>query len=433
MLTQAENETLMHVGRGTPLGELMRRYWVPAMLSSELAEPNGDPKRLRLLGDNLVAWRDASGTVGIFDENCMHRGASLALGRCEGDGLRCIYHGWKFATDGSILDTPNYAQSRVRDKLRAPVYPVHEAGEIIWVYLGPPEKEPAFPRFKFTEVPQDQRAMYHVTLDCHFLQVVEGNLDPTHIPVLHQDHAKNFHAVIKNSDGSTTTTNFGGYHRDYTVLDSHPSTFDLEDTAQGSYGCFFFGAEASGLPTNYFRIYGFALPYLCFQPMGNMVIDVPIDDTHTSFFQIGFSQTEKVDRELYVNYERGPLSHYKDGLRWRYGPDQNWGQDRSAMTEGKSFSGVTEGVVAEDYPVWTSMGSYYDRRDESLAPADHLLVRMRRNMLKAAADLQKGIDPVTIPADVAYGIRLGQGILDDPKAWREHIPSADEARVTPAG
>jgi phthalate 4,5-dioxygenase len=425
VLTQAENEILMHVGSGTPLGDLLRRYWVPAMLSSELAEPNGDPKRIRLLGENLVAWRDAAGVVGIFDENCMHRGASLALARCEGDGLRCIYHGWKFATDGSIVETPNYARSRVRDRLRAPVYPVREAGEVIWVYLGPPDKEPAFPRFKFMEVPAEQRAMFHVTLDCHFLQVAEGNLDPTHIPVLHQDHAKNFHGVMQNADGSTTK--FSGLDREYTVLDSFPSATDLEDTAQGSYAAFLFGAEADGKPTKYFRMYGFALPYLCFQPMGHVIIDVPIDDTHTSFFQIGFSPDKRIDREAYVNWSRGPLRHYEGGLRWRYGPQENWGQDRFVMNE--SFTGVTEGVVAEDYAVWTSMGPYYDRRNENLTPADQLVLRMRRLLLQSAADLQNGIEPVMIPPDVAYGTRVGQGLLDDPKAWREHIPNSDE----PAG
>ena len=128
MLTADENRILTQTGPGAPMGELLRRFWMPVKLSRDVAEPNGDPLRVRVVGENFVLWRDAEGRLGLFDEHCMHRGASLALVRCEGDGLRCLYHGWKFATDGTILETPNLKKSTVTDRLKAPTYSVREAG-----------------------------------------------------------------------------------------------------------------------------------------------------------------------------------------------------------------------------------------------------------------------------------------------------------------
>src|SRR5262245_28700435 len=147
MLSAKDNELLTRVGPGTPMGNLLRRFWIPALLADELPAPNCDPVRVRLLGENFIAWRDAAGTPAILEEHCMHRGASLALARAEGDGLRCVYHGWKYAIDGRLLDTPNISGNTVKERLRATVFPTAEAGEIIWVYLGPRDKQPPLPGY----------------------------------------------------------------------------------------------------------------------------------------------------------------------------------------------------------------------------------------------------------------------------------------------
>jgi len=185
MLNKQDNETMCRVGPGTAMGDVMRRYWLPALQSSELVEPNGDPKSIELLGERLVVWRDASGRVGIFAEACLHRGASLALARAEGEGLRCIYHGWKFAVDGSVLETPNVADPKFKDRVKGRTYPVREAGGLIWVYLGPKALEPAFPEWPWLELAPANRINAYAVVGCNFVQVIEGLVDSSHLTVLH--------------------------------------------------------------------------------------------------------------------------------------------------------------------------------------------------------------------------------------------------------
>ena len=191
MLPKDKNELLTRVGPGTPMNALLRRYWMPALLSSDL-EPDGDPRRVTLLGEHYVAFRDSDGRVGIFDEHCCHRGSSLTLGRNEEGGLRCIFHGWKFAVDGTILETPNVADPSYKARFKQPAYPVREAGDLIWVYLGPAELEPAFREYAYMRLPPSHRMIMRLNVDCNFLQVVEGGLDSSHVGILHRNMARSF-------------------------------------------------------------------------------------------------------------------------------------------------------------------------------------------------------------------------------------------------
>src|SRR5579859_4879109 len=137
MLSKEENEILTRVGPGTLMGNLLRRYWTPACLSSELPGSDSDPIRVRLLGENLIAFRDTDGKVGLIQNHCPHRGASLFFGRNEESGLRCVYHGWKFSHDGTCVDMPNEpAESDFKSKVKAVAYPTNESGGIVWVYMG---------------------------------------------------------------------------------------------------------------------------------------------------------------------------------------------------------------------------------------------------------------------------------------------------------
>ena len=155
MLSRDENELLTRVGPGTPMGETMRRYWMPALLSWELPGPDCDPVRLRLLGEDLVAFRDSAGRIGVVDEACPHRLASLWLGRNEEGGLRCVYHGWKFTVDGTCVDLPSEPpDSAFKSRIRARHYPVAEAGGVIWAYLGP-DPAPAPPAYEWMTVPPE--------------------------------------------------------------------------------------------------------------------------------------------------------------------------------------------------------------------------------------------------------------------------------------
>ncbi|HEY3169028.1 MAG TPA: Rieske 2Fe-2S domain-containing protein, partial [Candidatus Binatia bacterium] len=148
MLSREENELLTRIGAGTPMGKLMRRYWIPALLSEEIPAPDCPPVRVRLLGEDLVAFRDSQGKIGLLGEHCAHRGTSLFFGRNEECGLRCVYHGWKYDVDGHVLETPaEPTDSEFKKKLRHIAYPCKEIASMIFTYMGPAEKQPLFPRY----------------------------------------------------------------------------------------------------------------------------------------------------------------------------------------------------------------------------------------------------------------------------------------------
>src|SRR5438445_5313902 len=154
MLKQEENELITRVGPGTPMGETMRRYWMPALLASELPHPDSDPLRVRLLGEDLVAFRDTNSQVGLVAANCPHRGASLFFGRNEESGLRCVYHGWKFDVTGQCVDMPNEpAESNFKNKVQARAYPGLQRGGVIWIYMGPKDKQPDLPDYYWCTQP----------------------------------------------------------------------------------------------------------------------------------------------------------------------------------------------------------------------------------------------------------------------------------------
>jgi phthalate 4,5-dioxygenase oxygenase subunit len=237
MVTAAENERLTRVGPGTPMGEMFRRYWLPVATSAQLPEPDGDPLRLRLLGEDFVAFRDTSGRVGLLDELCMHRRVSLALGRVENGGIRCLYHGWKFGADGTVQETPNFCDPAFRARLRAPAYPVREAGGLIWAYLGPKEMEPPFRRHRFMEGPDANRVAVRIDGRANWLQLYEGGSDSSHVGVLHADHVK-VNAAAKLSENESI---------DLGVMASEDNAPDL-DVVDSEWG-YFYAAKRAGQTT----------------------------------------------------------------------------------------------------------------------------------------------------------------------------------------
>ncbi len=185
-MTREENELITKTGPGTALGEVMRRYWIPAALASELPEPDCPPIRVKLLSEKLVAFRDSQGRVGLVDEFCAHRRASLFLGRNEECGLRCVYHGWKFDVDGKCLDMPSEPPgSDFKDKIQLKSYPTVELGGVVWAYMGPKDDRPALPKFEWTQVPDGQRLVSKTWQECNWLQALEGGFDDAHASFLH--------------------------------------------------------------------------------------------------------------------------------------------------------------------------------------------------------------------------------------------------------
>ena len=201
MLSKEDNELLTQTNPRTPMGNLIRRYWIPALLSEEIPEPDGLPARVRLLGEELVAFRDTEGRIGLIGEHCAHRGTSLFFGRNEECGLRCVYHGWKFDVEGNVVDTPaEPAGSDFKNKLRHTAYPTHEANGIVYAYLGLRDKKPLFPEYEWTQVPLEQTYVTKCLLECNYLQGLEGECDSSHLSFLHRAFSNERNQPLYKSD-----------------------------------------------------------------------------------------------------------------------------------------------------------------------------------------------------------------------------------------
>lgn len=395
MLSAKENELLTRVGEATPMGRFLRRFWLPVMFCKELI-PDGPPKQAQLLGQRLVAFRDTLGRVGVLDEDCPHRGASLALGRNEECGLRCLYHAWKIDVQGNILETPPEPEaSTFKDRIKHTAYPVREQGGVVWAYLGPPSLEPPLPDFEWCGIPGDQVYLSKVREECNWVQALEGVLDPAHASFLHSD-----------TFGAPEGLDVPGRHQERTVGTSGDLGLSTRDgrprleVVNTDYG-FKCAAIRKALVEQdrqqHVRVSHFVAPFYGIFPAGtgwgNLQIFAPMDDYRTMQYFIAYKLTSAIEagewRDLEV--EAGARlgididSHFRK-LRT---PENDWLQDREAMKHGASFSGF-EGIGNEDMAVQESMGPIYDRSKEHLGTSDLAVIRMRRLMIDAARLIQAG-------------------------------------------
>lgn len=393
MLTRAENELLCRVGPQTPMGRMLRRYWIPAVRSDDLVA-DGAPRRVRVLGEDLVAFRDTRGTVGLLDESCPHRGASLVLARNEECGLRCLYHGWKVDVTGRILETPPEPDEvGFKDRIRAIAYPTYEAGGFVWAYLGPPGTEPRRPDLPFTHAPAAHRIVMTAREECNFIQCIEGVIDSAHSNYLHSKAIRPAVgmeiSVFKSKDDVDL---------DRPSNDGAPR-LEAQNTAYG------FRYAAIRIPTRdpdrtrYVRVTLFAAPFHAFIPApdgwGFMQMFVPIDDEHTMFHFIRHADEPLDDatRERHLAWSGTRVGIDVDAeYRKIRTKANNWLQDREAMRRGESFSGIS-GVNNEDFVVQESMGPIYDRRKEHLGTSDVAVIRMRRLMLDAVRAFDERGEP----------------------------------------
>src|SRR5690349_3642880 len=335
MLSTADNELICRTGPGTPMGELMRQYWVPAMLSSELPQPDSDPVRVLLLGERLIAFRDTNNTVGLLQHNCPHRGASLFFGRNEEAGLRCVYHGWKFATDGTCLDMPNEpAESDFKHKVKAVSYPCLERNGIVWTYMGPRQTPPPLPELGWALVSAEARQSLRYARACNWLQALEGDIDSSHVNYLHRTFNQQPGGGIPRSFAQTADD-----VRNFDLLRSHgtPKLQVLETDVGVTYGAM------RPAPDNneFWRITQFLMPFYTSIPgtssMGSAKIWVPLDDEHTMIWEPSWSLTGtplaeadrngragRVPKAGFLSETTQPLS------RWVFGDNANndYGIDR---------------------------------------------------------------------------------------------------------
>jgi nitrite reductase/ring-hydroxylating ferredoxin subunit len=426
MLSAEQNELITRVGPGTPMGETLRRYWMPAVMSSELPEPDGAPVRVRLLGETLVAFRDTTGRVGLVDEYCPHRGASLWLGRNEECGLRCIYHGWKFDADGNCVDQMNEPEPFAQ-KVKVTAYPTIEVGDVVWAYMGPKELMPPPPNFEWTQVPPSHRHVSKVWQECNWVQALEGGIDTSHAPILHR-------ALTPGGPGINPNSPFVRGRAPHLEV-------DVTD-----YGYRYFGVRDLDEDKRYVRGYHFVLPFHQIRPqqvpnqgLGDGEGDrqamiaghmwVPMDDHNTMVWNwnlaIGetpISEEQRLERGI----GNGPdFVDAANGFRSRQGRWNNWGIDRQRQKT-VNFSGIL-GINQQDRAVQESMGYIVDRSKEHLGPADRAIIVMRQLLLQAERTVREGGDPPGT-GDSYYRVRAWEAVLPRTADWRaELLPLMDPA------
>lgn len=412
MLSRENNARLCQVGPDASMGALLRRFWIPALLSAELPNSSRDPVRVKLLGETFVAFRDGSGKVGFLDEFCPHRGASLALGRCEEDGIRCIYHGWKFSVDGAVLETPNSTTSETfRNRVRAPAFPCVEVAGLIWVYLGPADKKPPFPNFPFANATAEQFATTRLEIPVNWVQIMEGHHDSSHASYLHQDFAL-FGAGAPEDQLSVLRGN-----ADF-VSDDLTPVIEIENTPFG----FYEGSVRKTQDANsggYARIHGFIMPFMSMVPPSAYIWEVPLDDHNTSVVMLSY-EPKGLDKAAFEDlFVKAPAPYLTNGRQFEPTPENRWFQDRSVMDT--TFSGIAS-IFVEDVAVCASMGPIIDRTKEHLVPSDIAVGQLRRLLIDAASDLEKGIEPAAARADLST-IRPIDTLLGPNEPWRSLLPA----------
>lgn len=410
MLSVVDNDLITRVGRGTPMGELMREYWIPALLSSELPRPDSDPVRVLLLGEQLVAFRDSEGQVGLVQHLCPHRQASLFYGRNEEGGLRCVYHGWKFDVTGRCVDMPNEPpRADFKHKVRATAYPTQERGGIVWAYLGPREEPPPLP-----DIPANMdrnSTMFCFQIEANWLQILEGDIDTTHASFLH-------YGALKAEEQPP------GTFSEYQLRNRH-AEFEVIDTAGGAA----YGARRPARPGfDYWRVAQWCLPFYSWPPSGvlglkhSTICRVPLDDTHTMYYRM---YIDTGDTGIGATPSRPELLPNTTDWYGRFRTVQNaqndflLDRDVQRRNEGKTgFTGIPI-VQMQDAAVQSSPGPIMDRSKERLGSTDAMVIRVRRRLLAAVRAHQEGVTPPGVDTPDVYCVRSGGIELPEGEDWVE--------------
>jgi phthalate 4,5-dioxygenase oxygenase subunit len=425
MTNAIESEELTRVGPGTAMGELMRQYWIPAAQSSEVPR-NGEPLRLMLLGEKLIAFRDSTGRVGVMDHRCPHRCASLFFGRNEEGGIRCVYHGWKFDADGNCVDMPNLpADQDFKQKVHAKAYRVTERAGLIWVYMGTRAEAPPMPEIEATLLDEAELLPMFAQRECNWLQALEGDIDTSHFGFLHV--------------GSVQSDQVGDDNMLKYQVGNRAPAYHVADTDWGTMYSAYRPAEDG---QTYWRFAHFGFPFWTWVPQGDITDRVqarawvPMDDTHTMFISLTW---KKMPRTLPLKNGQPipgakPLIDYLPAStdwygRWRpVANGQNDYQiDREAQRNDVIYTGISM-IHMQDQAITESMGAIVDHSFEHLAPSDQMITRTRRRLLLAArAFRDQGIVPPGVDAPEIYArARSGECVLrgDDWQAvYEERLKS----------
>jgi len=416
-MKKTDSDDLVRVGPGTVMGDLMRQYWIPALMSKEL-ESDGPPVRLLLLGEKLIAFRDSDGKVGIADHRCPHRGASLFLGRNEKGGLRCLYHGWKFDANGRCVEMPNVPPAQdFKDKVKMRAYRVTEMNGLIWVYMGSRRTPPPMPAIEAALLPDTELDITFTQRACNWMQSLEGDIDTSHGGFLHFG-CLNPDDIPEGHPLEHTTERAPEYH--------------VRDAAWGtSYSSY---RKTRNGQSIYWRCANFMFPFWTQTPQGEFATNVnarawvPMDDEHTMFVYLrwrkrpGYAVPLKNGKQLGGNTPSAEFLENDTGWlgRWRLKANESndWLMDRQAQRNGTIFSGI-ENIHLQDQAVTESMGPITVHELEHLGPSDRMLARTRRRLLQAARALRDAgqTPPGVDNPDVFLSARSGYFLTEPSVHW----------------
>ncbi len=414
-MDKAENDLLAQTDRGTPCGEFMRRYWLPVALSEELVVGSNATLPVRLLGEDLVLFRDVNGRPGLLDRHCAHRGADLSYGRVEDGGLRCIYHGWLFDVKGRCLDQPGEVSGgEGRDSICQAAYPCEERSGTVFAYMGPGEP-PLFPKYEFLNVPEENAFSIKLFSDCNYLQGNEGNIDLGHLSFLHYN-ANNRDQEAPPENGKINPRGAAPQKESYEV--------ELTEYGVRSYKI----RRHTERPDEY-RLYmtEFVLPSFTafygeqYDIDGSFSVNwhVPIDDTHHWKYTFIFSRTAPIDKAA-VKRRRADML---EGYRPTRNKANRYQQDRDSMTS-ESYSGIGYNFQVQDLCITEGMGAMLDRTKEHLVPMDRPVIVARKLMIRAIRDLQEGREPRNVVRDPArnyFVINACNDLLSGQTSWKDYI------------
>ena len=420
MVSKADNETLVRVGPGTEMGDYMRRYWHPVATSAQLPGPDCKPLRTKLLGERFVVFRDSAGRVGVLDELCMHRGASLALGRVEEGGITCLYHGWKFAVDGTVLDTPNHADCKFRERLKAPAYDVVERSGLIWAYIGPKENKPPIRTFAADNVPPENRFALRINVKANYLQLWEGGLDSSHVSILHTNQARTSWGISRGLPNDSSK---------WTPMDDPAPLFEPEDTPVG----YHYSATRKLPPSRKNDALRNVRITPAIFPTGRIIRgptseflawETPMDDYSTSTYITNYGD-KPADKNWVIKILglHDPRFWSESDPDYKASWDNEFFQDRSIMNQ--NWSGF-KGIEQEDAAIGLSNGPIFDRSKENLVMADLAVLRVRRRLLQAARMVKEG--QPALGAHIADMTKVAAPDVDIPDGtdWRTIAPSHKE-------
>jgi phthalate 4,5-dioxygenase oxygenase subunit len=418
MLKPEDNERLVRVGAGTPMGNTMRRYWFPALLSSEVAENDGPPVRTRLLGEDLIAFRDSEGNVGLVDAFCPHRRAPMFFGRNEDCGLRCVYHGWKFDRNGTCVDMPSEPpDSLFKTKVTIGAYPTWEAAGVVWTYMGPPDKQPPPPDYEWTRVPPTHTHASKTEVHANWLQGVEGGFDAAHSTFLHNEFLDN---------------------KQWVRAKAGAPEIEIERTP---YGLRVAALRDLGEQGSYVRISEYAMPGVQFRgqvtvlsgeraetPRVDGHVWVPIDDERTWVYNFiyGIDESVVISDEKFWTWEsisgRGKDDLIPGTFRLKKNLDNDFLIDRD-LQRTKTYTGI-KGINTQDIAVQEGMGPIADRSKEHLGTSDRAVIAIRQLLLEAVAQVEAGGDPPGTDPEAQRMPRGYDEYVPRGADWREHLREA---------